>query len=127
MNTLRYTLLLLILMSIFTNCQVRSMVKDKYACVPVKNKNFEKSYKILQTEEVEYELKKLVFKETRDLRCMTSEQIKEFMILLGYDHNRLDYAKYALGFCSNSTEYYETISPHLGYRSMKRELRDLMR
>ncbi len=126
--------LLFIALAIFTfsSCEILRDVAqdqvDKHAtCIPAAGATYTSSYKIIAGKTFERDRLNSANRETKRLRCMTSTQIKGFVDLLTFENKKLEYVKYAYGFCSDPDNFYPQMESSFTFRRSKEELEMLTR
>lgn len=132
MRLFTYTFVFALSMLTFSNCEIlrgiaQEELENRFSCIPPTQNVYEARYQIVADKSFERDIQASAERETVNLKCMTSEQIKGFAKLLSFESNRLEYAKFAYGYCSDQQNYYLTMSPLFSFDSHKRELEELTR
>ncbi len=131
MKSLHY-LLVFLLLCLFSSCEIirevaQDQLQDNLSCIPPTSSTYNQSLRFVQEKRFEHDRETTAKRETKHLKCMTSNQIRGFVDLLDFEHARLEYAKFAYAFCSDPNRYYSTISPTLDFDSSKQDLEELTR
>ena len=132
MKSITYIFVLTVSMFAFSNCEIlrgiaQEELENRLSCIPPSQNAYSASYRIVAEKSFERDIQASAERETVQLKCMTSEQIKGFAELLDFESSRLEYAKFAYAYCSDQKNYYVTMSPLFTFDSHKRELEDLTR
>lgn len=132
MRKLQQLLFITLLAVTFSNCEILRDVAqdqvDKHAtCIPAGGATYTTSYKIIEGKTFERDRLNSANRETKRLRCMTATQIKGFVELLTFERKKLEYVKYAYGFCSDPENFYPQMESSFTFRRSKEELEMLTR
>lgn len=60
-------------------------------------------------------------------KCLSSDQIKEIIVLFSYENTRLDIAFFAYDFVKDKANYYTSVSQSLQFESSKKQLLDYIK
>lgn len=99
----------------------------RFACVPATGSNYNNSFQIISDKRFESDRIESANRETVRLKCMTTNQIRRVTELMNFESNRLDYAKFAYGYCSDPENYYINMQGLFKFDSSKEELEVLTR
>lgn len=114
---------------IFHSCRTSKKLNrnTNMTCTPVSEVDFYRSLVRINEENFDREKENIASRETRDLGCLTSEQIKAFAGTLEFESTRLSYMKFAHNYCSNTYNYYDTMKYLLETKRSKQDLENWTR
>jgi hypothetical protein len=120
-------ILIAAILVIFHSCRTSEKLDSNTSCTPVSEVDFYRSLARVNEEDFDREKESIAARETRDLGCLTSEQIKAFAGTLRFERARLSYMKVAHSYCSNTTNYYDTMKYLLQTKRSKQDLENWTR
>jgi hypothetical protein len=120
-------ILIAAILVIFHSCRTSEKLDSNTSCTPVSEVDFYRSLARVNEEDFDREKESIAARETRDLGCLTSEQIKAFAGTLRFERARLSYMKFAHSYCSNTTNYYDTMKYLLQTKRSKQDLENWTR
>ncbi len=132
-------LILIICISTLPSCQIlKDLINEKtdiptqseprdLVCTPANNTDFNNSHEMIKDKRFDDDRIKSARRETKYLKCLTSEQIRIFAQLITFEDDRLSYAKFAYDHCADPKNYYSTMKPLFRFEDSKIELEKLVR
>jgi hypothetical protein len=112
---------------LLNSCRSTKDLEANTNCIAVSELDFYRSLSRVKDERSDEDKESIACRETRDLGCLTSDQIKDFAASLSFERNRLSYMRFAFTFCSDTDEYYDTLKHLLTFKSSKQALENWAR